>query len=273
MSLQNAASQVLDLLRAGYYEFEGGRVRFGIEQEAAVKGTRLYTPDELADLRVMDRDEKRPRVEVIDGTTQEVAFQLAGEKENARDLALLNFASARNPGGGFLNGAKAQEEDLCRCSGLYPALITCMTYYEANRKQDSLLYTDHTIYSPSVPFFKTHGTGPLLEKPFLVSVITAPAPNTRPYLESNPNMFAKLEETFLRRWENVLAVGRDNNIKRLLLGAWGCGAFGGDPEMAARTAKIAIANYGSSFDQIIFGIPDRGRQSKDNFNAFQREFR
>lgn len=65
------------------------------------------------------RDAQSPRVEVIDATTQVAAHQFAHEGP----LVVLNFASARNPGGGFLGGAKAQEEDLCRCSGLYRTLL------------------------------------------------------------------------------------------------------------------------------------------------------
>ena len=65
----------------------------------------------------------------VDATTLEAAQQLAGESPHA----LLNFASARNPGGGFLGRAKAQEEDLCRCGGLYRTLVRQPEYYRINR--------------------------------------------------------------------------------------------------------------------------------------------
>ena len=35
---------------------------------------------------------------------------------------VMNFANAHRPGGGFLNGSRAQEESLCRCSTLYKSI-------------------------------------------------------------------------------------------------------------------------------------------------------
>ncbi|QDV40647.1 hypothetical protein Enr13x_04810 [Stieleria neptunia] len=267
MTLKQLAQETLDLIEAGEYQADGRTVKFAEQQGSAVRGTRLYRPDEIAALSASPADEDQT-IRVVDGTTQIVAQTLAEQGE----AALLNFASARNPGGGFLNGAKAQDEDLCRCSGLYPCLIQCMDYYETNRAQSSLLYTDHVIFSPSVPFFKTRGTGELLAEPFFASVVTAPAPNSGPFLRNKPTATRELEQTFEQRWRNVLRIARDRGAKRLLLGAWGCGAFGGDPVMASRTAKSAIEKDGGGIDEIVFAIPGKGRQSKANLDAFRDTF-
>lgn len=58
----------------------------------------------------------------------------------------------------------------------------------------------------------------------------------------------------------------------LALGAWGCGAFGGDPVMASTTAKEAIKMDGAGIDEIVFAIPGSGRQSKANLEAFRSTF-
>ena len=209
----------------------------------------------------------RSEIEVINGTTQQVAQSMVGRGR----VALPNFASARNPGGGFLNGAKAQEEDLCRCSALYPTLLKHQEYYDANRNQSSLLYTDHVIFSPEVPFFKVRGTGELLHEPFQASVITAPAPNTKPYLADSGN-HDLLEKCFERRWRNVLAIAYNIGIPNVLLGAWGCGAFGGDPVVASRTAKAALIDFAPAFKRVVFAIPGKGKQSKRNLSVFAESF-
>ncbi len=271
--MKELAQQTLELIDQGTYTTETGPVQFSTAQQEAVLNTRLYTPSEMSQLRDSEGGGTVPDVEVVDATTQVAAQRMARQYESSGEpIALLNFASARNPGGGFLNGAKAQEEDLCRCSGLYPCLLTRMEYYEANRQQDSLIYTDHLIFSPQVPFFKIRGTGDLLAEPFQVSVITAPAPNTGPFLKRHPGEEAQLEAAFLRRWESVIAVCRDQSVSHLLLGAWGCGAFRGDPEMAARTAKLAIQRQAAGMKRIVFAIPGKGRQSKANLDAFRQVF-
>ena len=267
MLLKQLAQETLDLIEVGEYKVDGLTVRFTEQQNSAVRRTDLYQPEVIESIPNEPADESQ-KIRVVDGTTQVVAQTLA----ETGDVALLNFASARHPGGGFLNGAKAQEEDLCRCSGLYPCLLQCVDYYKSNRALSSLLYTDHMIFSPLVPFFKTRGTGDLLADPFFVSVITAPAPNSGPFLRRDPEAVEELERTFQRRWRNVLRIARDRGVKRLLLGAWGCGAFGGDPGMASRTAKSAIKQDGGGIDEIIFAIPGKGRQSKANLDVFRDTF-
>ena len=265
MSLKQHAQEVLNLIDRGTYTAGGSVVSIESQIQSSLGGSRLYTPGELSTLREQPSSGPQPLIEVRNGTTQTVA-QTMSESE---PLVLLNFASARNPGGGFLNGAKAQEEDLCRCSALYATLIQHQEYYDANRSQPSLLYTDYAIYSPTVPFFKTRGTGDYLDRPFVASVITAPAPNTKPYLAKSDDL-EMLRQCFERRWKNVLAIARDAGVRQVLLGAWGCGAFGGDPVVASQTAKNAIAEFGSAFDKVVFAIPGKGKQSKHNLETFAR---
>ena len=271
MSLKEAARQTLALLEAGRYTTASGATVDIVEPQArAVAGTRLYTPQTLATWREPAEETGLlgARVDVTDETTQQACQRLAGER-----VVALNFASARNPGGGFLNGAKAQEEDLCRCSGLYPTLLPQRGYYDANRATPSLLYTDHAIYSPGVPFFRVRARDSLLPAPFLVHVITAPAPNAGPLLQRDPAAGPAIAEAFRRRWANVLAIARANGHRALVLGAWGCGAFGNDPRVAARAFLRAWPAQAAAFDEVVFAIPNTGSRSAENHRAFRELLR
>lgn len=256
--------EVLNLLEAGEYETEGRRVSIRDAQRQSEEGTKLYRPEDVTRLSEVISRGAASEILVEDSTTQVAASQLSSE-----GLALLNFASARNPGGGFLNGAKAQEEDLCRCSGLYPTLLRAPEYYEANRGQDSMIYTDHAIYSPAVVFFRTSGRDALLPEPFTADVITMPAPNTGPYLRRKEGGPAELQAAFDRRWRAVLDIARDNDVKTLILGAWGCGAFQGDAEQVAQSALLAACERGHGL-RLIFAIPNRGKRSAANFETFRQ---
>lgn len=265
------AIQVLEVLKRGEYQAPSGRpVSLRQQQEKAEQGTRLYTPEVLQDLSAAKQSEHRLRVEVIDATTQAAAQQAVANGP----FVLLNFASARNPGGGFLGGAKAQEEDLCRCSGLYATLLTQPTYYHVHRADKSLLYTDHIIYSPEVPFFRVRSTDAFLEEPFVASVITAPAPNAGAIRRNQPEAEGKLPATFQRRWQNILAVAQANRHTTLILGAWGCGAFRNDPKLVARTAREALLQprFAGSFSRVTFPIPRSNKHSRVNLEVFQSVF-
>src|SRR5262249_51633054 len=160
------------LSRGGYTGSSGNEVRIAPELHDSANGTRLYRPGQLAKLAAVAPAARGPTcIRVVNGTTLSTARRLS-EGYGAGHVALLNFASARNPGGGFLSGSQAQEESLARASGLCECLSRITDYYEANRRQRSALYTDHIIFSPGVPVFRDDDDR-LLDEPWCVSMITA----------------------------------------------------------------------------------------------------
>jgi uncharacterized protein (TIGR02452 family) len=271
---QEIAQETLRILDAGFYVSQSGNVvDLRAEQEAAVAGTRLYTPTQTSDLlsRLDPCKEMQTIIEVTEETTQVAAYRLVRE-EGCRDLVLLNFASARKPGGGFLNGAPAQEEDLARCSGLYPCLLTQPAYYAANRAHSSRLYTDHILYSPKVPWLRTHSQN-LLDEIFLASVITAPAPNAGSVYRNQRNARRVIEDTLRRRAALILTVARDQGHRSLLLGAWGCGVFRNDPHLVADAFGqwLSDPQFVGCFERIVFAVYDPGSAQR-TLSAFQVRF-
>lgn len=273
MSLKDIAQHTLSILDSRGYTTESGvRASFGAELDAAVAGSLLYTPEHLDTLlATVSTGSTPPAITVTDETTQVAAHRLTSQ-ENIDDLVLLNFASARNPGGGFINGAKAQEEDLTRCSGLYPCLLSQPAYYKANRRQHSLLYTDHIIYSPRVPWFRTHSFN-LLETPFTASVITAPAPNAGEVLRHNNKAWPEIEKRLRRRAGMVLAVARERGHRNLLLGAWGCGVFRNEPSMVADAFGrwLGSDTFTGAFDSVVFAVYDTTK-TRSTLEAFRTRF-
>jgi uncharacterized protein (TIGR02452 family) len=275
MSLKNIAKETLDILERGEFVSPSGKtINFAAQQKMAEDGTKLYRPEDVGKLMeyTSDRDRGSPAIEVTDETTQVAAYRLVAI-EGCEDLVLLNYASARNPSGGFINGAKAQEEDLARCSGLYPCQLTQPTYYEVNRLHDSLLYTNHLIYSPKVPWFRKRSRE-LLDEYFLASVITAPAPNAGQVLRREPNAQAEIESVLRERAGYVLAVARDNEHRSLLLGAWGCGVFCNDASMVADAFGRWLENpqFQGCFDRVTFGVYDSSKDKK-TLTAFRDRFK
>ncbi len=177
------AAETLEILEAGRYVTPTGR-HVSIDEPLGSARARsvLYTPDghdevsRRCDPVLRERvDRPTATFETVNATTLSASRRLLRDEPSARVLA-LNFASAKNPGGGFLNGSQAQEESLARASGLYACINPLQHMYEANRRFPSCLYTDHMIYSPDVPVFRDDDDV-LLEEPDPVSFITAPAVN------------------------------------------------------------------------------------------------
>jgi hypothetical protein len=110
-------------------------------------------------------------VEIANETTLAAARRLV--EAGMRPL-VLNFANGIHPGGGFLHGARAQEESLCRSSALYATLVGD-PMYAAHARRSIPDSTDWAILSPDVPVFR-HDDGRPLDEPWLASFITCAAP-------------------------------------------------------------------------------------------------
>ena len=204
-------------------------------------------------------------------TTAEAGRRLV-QGEGLGHVAALNFASAKNPGGGFLGGAKAQEEDLARCSALYTCQLTQRAYYDENRASGSMLYSDHLIYSPAVPFFRDDRLE-LLERPFLLSILTSPAPNAGEASRQGRNEGGRVNAVLEARAATVLAVAAARGHRTLVLGAWGCGVFRNDPAVVARAFDrwLAHPRFVGAFERVVFAIYDRGQRGP-NLRAFEERF-
>ena len=174
--------------------------------------------------------------------------QYGSFKRGLRPLA-LNFASGIHPGGGFLSGARAQEEVLCRSSALFQTLVDDPMYEEhrQRRRPDS---TDWAIYSRDVPVFR-QDNGMALEHPWFLSFITCAAPY--PPAIGNGEGRDLLQRRILR----VLAIARAYDHAVLVLGAWDCGAFRKDPQTTAEDFRHALENdFSGAFSDIVFAITD-----------------
>ena len=147
------AAETIDILDRGTYTVDGVTVSIADELAKSCRHTALYTPEELDRLIASLEPSEQVGTEfsVVNCTTFAGAWQLVAE--GFSDPLCLNFASAKNPGGGFLSGSQAQEESLARASGLYATLCDQTGYYEVNRRCRTALYTNHAIYSPRVPVF------------------------------------------------------------------------------------------------------------------------
>ncbi len=243
------------------------------------KAVRLYEENNYPEL---PEPEKAGRVTVTKARTFEAAMGLRGANPEAR-VAVLNFASATNPGGGVRTGASAQEECLCRCSTLYPTLNQQWLwdqYYLPNRAANDPLHTDVCIYSPDVVICKTDESIPrrLPEERFVtVDVLTCAAPNLRPTPGNRHNPDAsraasitrqQLFELHVKRAKHILHVAAANGVDCLVLGAFGCGAFQNDPNVVARAYAVALEEYRRYFDTIEFAIYCREWET-ENYNAFK----
>lgn len=284
------AKSTLEIIEAGHYTVGGVKYDIQPQLDAMLSGTRYYAPDSLLSLWPQPTSasnfarDRATEISIVEISTLEGASLLSSTpytspEERRRRIGVLNFASAKNPGGGFQSGAQAQEESIARSSILYPSLI-CSTgekFYGPHKKDPKGGYYSHaTIFSPDVTVFRTD-SGKLIE-PIQIDVVTSAAVNAGVARRTLNGQVAgeaeevKIGKVMKERMGRILFLFEKHGIKDLVLGSFGTGVFKNKVSLvAAIWAELLVApgaRFANSFDRVVFAII--GRQTFVEFkDAFE----
>lgn len=267
MDRKAIARETLDIMRQGYYELPvpgQGMRQIDIRQdmEWSIEKSILITPAQGEEIRRQygiscsgPEEFKRADTVVENIATVEAVRKLASQGKTR--IGVLNFASAKNPGGGFLNGAMAQEESLAASGTLYRTLTVHEEYYRENRACRSMIYTNYGIYSPEVVFFRDGSF--CLAEPVKASVLTLPAVNMGQVVQKGEDT-EEARKAMRQRMELALCVFASQGAKNLVLGAYGCGVFRNDPAHVAMWWKELLeGRMERYFDSVFYAVLDRSK--------------
>jgi uncharacterized protein (TIGR02452 family) len=195
-----------------------------------------------------------------------------------KPVVVLNLASERSAGGGWQNGALAQEEALCYRSSLYLSLHK--SYYP--------LPSLSAIYSPSVLIIRDamsrgHSLLVPVEQPdnLPVTSVISVAALRHPALTQNRKGYkneGQRAET-KRKIRLTLRVAAMKGHTKLVMGALGCGVFGNPPKEVADCFLEVFREkefQGGWWKEVVFAILDNvkgengGKSGIGNFGEFYR---
>ncbi|KAJ5094885.1 hypothetical protein N7532_007176, partial [Penicillium argentinense] len=202
--------------------------------------------------RIVRRSGGKPRITVQDQDTFTAARCILSTNSQVR-VGILNMASEKNPGGGWLRGALAQEEALCLRSTLAATL----------NKEWYPLPSYGAIWSPKVAVFRDElENGYRVYNPeqrFIVGVVSLAALR-RPALTKDKKQFANPNDVQVlkNKMRQIMRIIADNNISYCVLGAMGCGAFQNPPYEVARIYKEVLGEeeWDGVFEEIVFAVLD-----------------
>lgn len=240
-----------DLRTRAEAHFREMESRFGSEIKFSINNSIIYGGSGKAPQRSAN-GLNAPGMLVLNVDSTEAVLQYPG-------AALLNFASYRHAGGGFITGAWAQEEAICHDSTLYNVLCKFESFYAENEKKlNNSLYTDRAVFSPKIVFERGGNSAEC-------GVITCAAPNFGAArgrgITENQN-----EAALKQRVDFVISIAEENGCDTVILGAWGCGVFGQDPKLVSRLFKERLS--ASSLRLAVFAIPGQN----NNYTSFKETF-
>ncbi|MDE7250240.1 MAG: TIGR02452 family protein, partial [Lachnospiraceae bacterium] len=276
----------LRILKQGSYKINGRTVDLKLSKKA-METIHVLLPENVQDICNRTDFEK---VYVIGrcghGCENKDSFAAARQQYNefsymfgkdAKPVLVLNLANPVHPGGGARSGARAQEEDLCRKSSLLLSLESshAAKYYEYNKNLNSYMGSEAMMFTPEVEIIRDEN-GNLLEETVIVAVLTCAAPMITQGREGmSENDY---QDMVYNRIMGMLKCAAYFGYKNLVLGAWGCGAFGNDAHVmsdlfykALKEMKFNGLSEKDFFRRIDFAVLDR-TDGQYNFKEFYRNF-
>ncbi|KAF8161497.1 hypothetical protein B0H34DRAFT_788449 [Crassisporium funariophilum] len=275
-SLVDIAASTLEKIDQGHYAIDG----MSYNLKAKVDLMNAKTAFHAADSKLSEWSSRAPELAEpmtqVQVTVSEISTlagaQILGEllksfpsEDISKKIGVLNFASAKNPGGGFMTGASAQEESIARSSTLFPSLMTntAQKFYQSHRKDPKKGYYSHAmIYSPHVLLLRTDKGE--WHEPLEVDIVTSPGVNAgvvRRYLRQE-----RSEDE-----SGIDAAMKEHGVRNIVLGSFGTGVFRNKVELVAgiwlELLTSENARFKHSFDHVIFAV-----LGNSTFRIFENSF-
>lgn len=264
----------------GSYQSPSGQT-ICLDQSEMHQGSRMYDT-ELSAVAIPVRPEPTTyRVDQADCLDVAEDLVCRGYKP-----AMLNMASGGHPGGGVVNGARAQEETICRRSNLACSIFrfhsrTAYKYQLPHISGVNYPMNAHFggVYSPAVTIFRRdsrHGYE-LMEQPYRVDVISVAAINGNRFHEhfdAQGNFTASGVTMTVDKIRTIYRIALLNGNDSLVLGALGCGAFKNPPHQVASLMRQVLEEpeFKNKFRLVTVAIIEDHNSHGRNYNAFAQNF-
>ena len=275
--LAEVYQQTIDIVQEGNYTSVNGEEVELLDNEPMLKGSRFYT--KALDATSVPTIEGETKIIVENDDSIHCGHQLQQEGYNP---VVLNLASRRNPGCGVLNGSRAQEESLFRCTNLFLSMYRYATYaeeygLEKSKYQYPIAVPYGGIYVPKATVFRAGAKHDfaLLDNPYYMSFVAVPAIN-HPLQDENGNMGKRDAEITKNKMRTILRIGLLHGHDSIVLGAFGCGAFRNPPRSIARLFHEVIdeTEFKNKYKLIAFAIlEDHNSPKGGNLQPFVDEFK
>ena len=268
--------ETMAICRAGEYTApSGSKVKLPATDEVLANSKYYVCPPNVEKIPTVTDC----KIDAVKGDCIDVTRELV---EQGFNPIMLNMANRHTPGGGVINGARAQEETLFRRSNLCLSLYQYSDEYHAGlvkvpRAEEQYPMDRNTggIYSGSIMFFRdgVDAEDRLVENPFECAVVSVAAIN-RPDLDSAGRLVDWAIRATKSKIRTMLRIGLLNGHDAIVLGAWGCGAFRNPPDHMAELFHEVLMEmeFKDKYRRVRFAVIEDHNSRHANYAPFAAEF-